>query len=131
MGTVRVLLDTHALLWWLFDDKRLSALARKLIAAADNDLIVSSASAWEITTKYRIGKLPSAGDVPTRLPVYLRKARMSVLTISLEHAMVAGALPGPHRDPFDRMLIAQSQLEHMPVITVDSIFRDYGVRTCW
>jgi PIN domain nuclease of toxin-antitoxin system len=128
---VRLLLDTHALLWWLFDDKRLSAQARKLIAAADNEVMVSSASAWEITAKHRLGKLPRTGDLPTRLPVYLRKARMSVLAISLEHAMAAGRLPGPHRDPFDRMLIAQAQLERTPVITIDPIFKDYGVRTCW
>jgi PIN domain nuclease of toxin-antitoxin system len=128
---MRVLLDTHTLLWWLFDDPRLSVPARKAIATSDNEAIVSSASAWEITTKYRLGKLPKAGDVPTRLPTYLRKARVSVLSISLEHAIAAGALPGPHRDPFDRMLIAQARLEKLPVITTDPVFKEYGVRICW
>jgi PIN domain nuclease of toxin-antitoxin system len=65
-----------------------------------------SSSAWEITTKHRLGRLPEAGDVAARLPHYLRRARLSVLGISLEHAMAAGALPGPHKDPFDRMLVA-------------------------
>jgi len=74
MGTVRVLLDTHALLWWLFDDKRLSAQARTLIAAADNELIVSSASAWEITTKHRTGKLPTPATCPRAfLSIYARR----------------------------------------------------------
>jgi PIN domain nuclease of toxin-antitoxin system len=128
---VRTLLDTHALLWWLFDDLRLSAPARQVIAAADNEIIVSSASAWEIATKHRLGKLTKAGDVATRLPVYLRRARMSVLSMSLEHALAAGKLPGPHRDPFDRMLIAQAQLEKLSVITADPVFKEYGVRVCW
>lgn len=126
-----MLLDTHTLLWWLFDDPRLSARARKTIATADNEALVSSASAWEISTKHRLGKLPGAGDVPTRLPAYLRKARMSVLSISLEHAMAAGALPGPHKDPFDRMLIAQAQLEKLAIITNDPAFTDYGIRIRW
>ncbi len=128
---MNLLLDTHTLLWWLFNDERLSARARTLIAAPGNEVVVSSASAWEIATKHRLGKLPKAGDVPTRLSFYLRKARIATLPITIEHAVAAGALPGPHRDPFDRMLIAQSRLEKMPVVTVDPVFRDYGARTCW
>lgn len=128
---MRILLDTHALLWWLFDDPRLSETSRKAIADPDNEIIVSAASGWEIATKHRIGKLPEAGDVPTALPRYLRKARFIVLPVSLEHALTAGTLPGPHRDPFDRMLIAQTRLEGLSVVTVDPVFRDYAVAVVW
>lgn len=128
---MRLLLDTHTLLWWLFDDPKLSATTRDVIAASDNQVIVSSVSAWEISTKHRLGKLPEAGDVSQRLPWYLGRARFGVLGISLEHALAAGSLPGPHKDPFDRMLIAQAQLESVPVATVDRVFRDYGVPVIW
>ena len=131
MGALRILLDTHALLWWLFDDSRLSRRAREAIAAPEHDILVSAASAWEIATKHRIGKLPEAGDVPVRLLDYLRKARFAVLPISAEHALAAGALPGPHRDPFDRMLMAQAQAEGLAVISADPVFAAYGVETRW
>ena len=128
---MRALLDTHALLWWLFDDPRLSEAARQIIANSENTIFVSSASAWEIATKHRIGKLPEAEEAVTRLPDLLRKARFRVLPISLEDALAAGSLPGPHRDPFDRMLIAQSQAEDMPVVTNDPIFANYGIDIVW
>ena len=126
-----MLLDTHSLLWWLFDDPKLSPAARSAIADPHNEIVVSAASAWEITTKHRLGRLPEAGDVPVRLPRYLQRARFAVLNISLEHAMAAGALPGPHKDPFDRMLVAQARIEHLAVATTDQVFRDYGVAVIW
>jgi PIN domain nuclease of toxin-antitoxin system len=95
------------------------------------NVVVSAASAWEITTKHRLGRLPEAGDVAARLPHYLRRARFAVLNISLDHAMAAGALPGPHRDPFDRMLVAQARIEELTVATTDRVFRDYGVAVIW
>ena len=128
---MRCLLDTHALLWWLFDDPKLSAKAAEVIAEPENEILVSAASAWEISTKYRLGKLPEAGDVAQRLPMYVRKARFTELLISIEHAQVAGGLPGPHRDPVDRMLIAQAKLLDIPVVTIDPVFRDYGVTVKW
>lgn len=128
---MKVLLDTHALLWWLLDDTQLSGKARSVIAAATNHVFVSSASAWELSTKYRIGKLPEIGDIIDRLPLYLRKDRFEILPISLEHALYAGKLPGPHRDPFDRMLMAQSELEKLTVITCDPVFVEYGVKVLW
>ena len=131
MESIKYLLDTHALLWWLWDDSQLSSLARKVIADPTHEILVSSASAWEISTKHRLGRLPEAGDVATRLPYYIRKAKFSVLPISLEHALAAGALPGPHKDPFDRMLIAKAQLEKLPVVTIDPVFREYGVIVIW
>ncbi|MFZ5797690.1 MAG: type II toxin-antitoxin system VapC family toxin [Thermodesulfobacteriota bacterium] len=126
-----LLLDTHALLWWLFDDPRLSDVARENIAAPEHKVWVSAASAWEISTKTRLGKLPEAGDVAEKLPVYLRRARFLELPVTVAHALKAGKLPGPHRDPFDRMLIAQSFLSGFPVVTIDPVFRDYGVGTLW
>lgn len=126
-----VLLDTHALLWWLLDDPNLSAKARSTIADPSVHIYVSSASAWELATKQRIGKLPEIGDLVDKLPAYLRKERFDVMSISLEHALYAGQLPGPHRDPFDRMLMAQSKLEKIPLITCDSVFSEYGIKTIW
>ncbi len=128
---MRLLLDTHAVLWWLFDDPKLTAAPRAAIAEPGNEPIVSAASAWEIATKHRLGKLPEAGDVPVRLPFYLRRVRLGVLAVGLNHALRAGSLPGPHRDPFDRMLIAQAEVEGVPVVTVDRVFRDYGVAVVW
>lgn len=126
-----LLLDTHALLWWLFDDAHLSAGAREMIAAPEHCLWVSAASAWEIATKTRLGKLPEAEDLARKLPAYLRQARFLELPISIEHSLRAGGLPGPHRDPFDRMLIAQSFITGYPVVTIDPVFHSYGVKTIW
>jgi PIN domain nuclease of toxin-antitoxin system len=128
---MRLLLDTHALLWWLFDDPRLSASAREAIRNLDNSVLASSASAWEIATKHRIGRLPEAGEAVRRLPGLLRKARIEPLPISMEHALAAGKLPGPHRDPFDRMLIAQARIERLPVVTLDPVFKSYRVKVVW
>lgn len=128
---MRLLLDTHALLWWLFDDPHLSSVAREAIADPQNGILVSAASGWEIATKHRLGKLPEAGDVSRALPRYLRKARFTELAVRMDHALAAGALPGPHRDPFDRMLIAQSRIEALPVVTVDGVFQDYDVSVIW
>ena len=127
----RFLLDTHALLWWLFDDPRLSRPAYDIIQEPDNKILVSSASGWEIATKYRLGKLPHAGEAAHNLPSLLRRSRMTVLHITMEHALAAGSLPGPHRDPFDRMLIAQGQLEDLPIVTSDPAFEQYPVALLW
>ena len=131
MGGMRVLLDTHVLLWWLFDDLGLSASARALIADPGNAVLVSSASAWEIAIKHRLGKLPEAKEAVENLPRLLREARIESLPITVEHALAAGALPGPHRDPFDRMLIAQSRIENLPVVTADPVFAQYSVPVLW
>ncbi len=125
------LLDTHALLWWLFNDPKLSGTARDVIQAPDNTILVSSASGWEIATKHRLGKLPHAGEAAHHLPSLLLKSRMTVLSITMEHALAAGALPGPHRDPFDRMLIAQGQIEGLPIVTSDRVFHQYSVKLAW
>ena len=128
---MKVLLDTHTLLWWLFDDPKLSTTARDIIAGADNEILVSAVSAWEISTKHRIGKLPEARDIVDQLPMYIRKARFTELGISVEHGLLAGNLPGPHKDLFDRMLIAQARLHSVPILSVDPVFSDYGVTVVW
>src|SRR4030065_2104417 len=115
MGGMKVLLDTHVLLWWLFDDLGLSTSARALIADPGNAVLVSSASAWEIATKHRLGKLPEAKEAVENLPRLLREARIESMPITVEHALAAGAPPGPHHAPFDRTLIAQSRIANPPV----------------
>ncbi|MCE2487367.1 MAG: type II toxin-antitoxin system VapC family toxin [Desulfurellaceae bacterium] len=128
---MKALLDTHALLWWLFDDPHLSTAARDCIANAGNEILVSAASAWEIATKHRIGKLPEAGDIVRRLPTYLRQARFAELSVTADDGLLAGSLPGPHKDPFDRMLIAQARLRSLPVLSIDPVFHEYGVTVVW
>lgn len=128
---MRVLVDTHALLWWLFDDPRLPKAARAAIADPGNDVLVSAASAWEISTKRRIGKLPEAGDVPDRLAAYVAKAGFTPLAVTLDHGLAAGALDGDHRDPFDRMLAAQALAEQVPLVSGDAAFAGWGVPVVW
>ncbi|MBZ5522338.1 MAG: type II toxin-antitoxin system VapC family toxin [Acidobacteriia bacterium] len=128
---MRLLLDTHTLLWWLSDDPALPPSARKLIASAGNTVMVSAASAWEIATKVRIGKLPSAADLAADFSSYLLRERFESLPVSVEHAVRAGLLPGPHRDPFDRMLIAQAQAENIPIVGDDRAFDAYRIRRLW
>ena len=128
---MRVLLDTHALLWWLSDDPALTRPARKTIADTRNTVIVSAASAWEIATKVRLGKLPTANDLAADFAGHLDRDGFQLLAISAEHGIRAGLLPGPHKDPFDRMLIAQAQAENVPIISIESLFENYGVRRIW
>lgn len=128
---MRLLIDTHALLWWLTDDPALTVSARKHLARAGNTVFVSSASAWEIATKFRIGKLPDAGDLLADFAGYMARERFEGLPISTDHAVRAGLLPGPHKDPFDRMLIAQAQAEDLPILSNDAAFDTYSVRRLW
>lgn len=128
---MRVLLDTHALLWWLDGDRRLSRRARNVIADDDNAVLVSAASAWEISTKVRLGKLPGAIEVAAEFPTILRGQNFEPLSIAIVHALRAGNLPGPHRDPFDRMLIAQAQDEDLALVSNERVFDAYGIRRVW
>jgi PIN domain nuclease of toxin-antitoxin system len=109
----------------------MSSAARRIVSQSANTVIVSAASAWEISTKFRIGKLPDAGDLLANFKEYLEGERFENLPISTEHGVRAGLLPGPHRDPFDRMLVAQAQTENIPIISADSIFDSYRVRRLW
>lgn len=128
---MRVLLDTHAFLWWLDGDRRLSTRARRTVGNEDNTVLVSAASAWEIATKFRIGKLPGAAEVATDISGCIIRQNFEMFDITVLHAQRAGGLPGPHRDPFDRMLAAQAQIEDLPIITNDLVFDDYGVSRIW
>ena len=128
---MRLLIDTYALLWWLMDDPALPASARKHLARAGNTVLVSAASAWEIATKFRIGKLADAGELLADFAGYLARERFEGLPISTDHAVRAGLLPGPHKDPFDRMLIAQALRLDIPLVTNETLFDTYGIRRLW
>ena len=128
---MRLLLDTHAFLWWLEGNRRLSKKARDAIGDESNSVFVSAASAWEITTKFRIGKLPGAAEIVGDIPGIVASQAFSPLPITLVHAQRAGSLPGAHRDPFDRMLVAQAQTEDLVLVTNEKLFDNYGVRRLW
>jgi PIN domain nuclease of toxin-antitoxin system len=128
---VRLLLDTHTLLWWLDGDRRLSRAGRSAIAAEDNVVFVSAASAWELATKARLGKLPGAVDVATDVAGCLSRQGFLDLPITVVHAQRAGSLRIDHRDPFDRMLIAQAQMEDLPIVTNETLFDGFGITRVW
>jgi PIN domain nuclease of toxin-antitoxin system len=125
---VRLLLDTHAVVWWLLDDPHLSAAAKAAIGDPGNDLFISAAAGYEIAYKQRSGRLP---PTPGDLSAELWRENMSVLPISLDHALAAAALSGPHRDPWDRIMIAQARAEGCRVVTLDRVFSDYEIPVLW
>jgi PIN domain nuclease of toxin-antitoxin system len=126
---VRLLLDTHALIWWLNDSPRLTTTARAAIAAPDNAVFVSVVSGYEIAYKEQIGKLD--GELTAILPAALRRGRIRLSHLTIDHTIAAGQLPGPHRDPWDRLIMAQALHGGFTVVTTDRVFRDYGVPVCW
>jgi len=128
---VRLLLDTHALLWWLAGDTRLSEAASGAIADDANAILVSAASAWEIATKHRIGKLARAAAAALDVTGAVAGQGFEELAITVDDAERAGRLPGPHRDPFDRVLAAQALARDLTVVSVDRVFDGYGVRRLW
>lgn len=128
---MRLLLDTHALLWWLAGDAALSSAARTAIGDPANEVFVSAASAWEVATKHRLGKLPNAGPLAVDFAREIRRQGFATLAITLEHGQIAGALSGEHRDPFDRMLIAQAREEKLALISNEAAFDAYGVVRVW
>ncbi len=125
---MKILLDTHIFLWWLFDDRRLTSGIRKEIANTENKIFVSAASVWEIATKYRLGKLPEASTVAADIPQWIEKAGFKALPISPDHAQLAGSWKVAHRDPFDRMLAAQASLEKMPLASVDKALSEFNIK---
>jgi len=125
---VRLLLDTHAVLWWFIDDPQLPAAARGAIADPENQLFVSACVGYEIAYKQRLGRLPV---VPESLPRRLERDGIEAMPVSLGHALAAAALPGPHRDPWDRIMMAQALAEHCHVVTGDKVFADYDVPVVW
>ena len=125
---MRYLLDTHVWLWWYLEPERLEAKTLRLLEDGGAELFFSAASIWEIAIKYRLGKLKLNPPPEDLLPAELARDTIQILPISMAHALRAGALPPHHQDPFDRMLIAQAQLENMTLITADPHFSDYKVR---
>ena len=128
---MKALLDTHALVWWWTDNRRLPRAARAMIAEPDNEVLVSAATVWEIATKNRLGKWPEVERLVTDFESLLLQSRFVGLPVSIAHARLAGTLTGQHRDPFDRMLIAQARLESAVLVTADAIFRRYRVPVVW
>lgn len=126
---MKLLLDTHAVYWFLTGHERLSARARKAIADPGNDAFASAASAYELSLKARRGRLDAV--VVEEFGAMLRAARLAVLPVTIEHALEAGRLPEPHRDPWDRILMAQARIEAASVVTIDGVFAGYGVPTLW
>jgi PIN domain nuclease of toxin-antitoxin system len=127
----RLLLDTHALLWWWSGDASLSSGARTAIADADATVYVSAASAWEIATKARVGGLKGCGEVVARFGELAAAADLRHLAVAHSHGLRAGSYQAAHRDPFDRMLAAQAELESLTLVTNDSAFGEFPVLVLW
>jgi PIN domain nuclease of toxin-antitoxin system len=126
----RVLLDTHALVWWVEAPDKLSAKARETIEDAETEVLVSAASGWELAFKTRSGKFRSR-EMAERLDEQIVEEAFAALSISIEHALRAAAFNSSHKDPFDRMLIAQAQVEDASVISKDTAFDSFAVRRIW
>jgi len=128
---LKLLLDTHALIWWLAGDDALSLSARRAIEDIENTVAVSAASAMEITTKFRLGKLPRAALLAQNFETMIGAQGFTALPITLAHAAKAGAMNIAHKDPFDRLLIAQAQLETMTLVSNEALFDDFAVCRLW
>lgn len=123
-----MLLDTHIFLWWLFGENKFSKKVRNLLQDYNNSIFVSSATVWEIATKYRLGRLPEASSVAENITYWIVKAGFKPLAISPDHAQLSGCWDIAHRDPFDRMLAAQAKLEDMALISVDSAITVFPIK---
>lgn len=128
---LRLLLDTHALIWWLAGDEALSRRAQEAIADEANSITVSAASAMEVATKYRIGKLPNAALLARDFEAIVADQGFDELPITVHHARVAGEMKIEHKDPFDRLLIAQAQTEDLVLISNEALFDDFAVNRLW
>ncbi len=122
-----MILDTHIFLWWLFDDPKLSRHLRDMISDPSQRILVSSASVWEITTKFRLGKLPEATEIVHNVPQWIINAGFSPLSIGVTHAQLAGEWSHHHRDPFDRMLAAQAKIEKIPLATDNAMLKTFDI----
>ena len=129
---MRALLDTHTFLWWTTSrGARISGIARELIEDADNELMLSVASIWEIAIKVASGRLELPGPIDDYLPDRMNRHDFSVLPVDARHALRVARLPPIHRDPFDRLLVAQAQVEGLPIVTSDPAVAQYDVETIW
>lgn len=128
---LRLLLDTHALIWWLAGDDALSRSAREAIEDEANSVAVSAASAMEVAAKFRIGKLPDAAFLAQNFEAIVAEQGFDTLAISVYHARLAGEMNIPHKDPFDRLLIAQAQAEDMTLVSNEALFDGFAVKRVW
>lgn len=127
---MRLLLDTHALVWWMAGSPLLSDAARNAIAE-NEEVLVSAASAWEVATKFRLGKLPSAERLARGFAAEVAQEGFQGLAVTLDHAALAGGLDAAPKDPFDRLLIAQARIERMPLVSSEKLFDAFGVERIW
>ncbi len=130
---MKLLSDTHSLIWYSLDDPKLSAVARELMKATDNEILVSPASFWEIAIKFSMGKLALHRSYDDFVDVCLNRYRFRLSPIEPAHTIRLASMPFPpgHKDPFDRLLIAQAIVEDIPIISVDAAFDAYPVRRIW
>jgi PIN domain nuclease of toxin-antitoxin system len=128
---MKVILDTHTFLWWIVDDPRLSARAREIIGDGTNELLLSAASGWEMATKAGLGKLDLPGDLEAFILDQMALNAIASLPVLMSHALHIQKLPRHHRDPFDRLLVSQAELEKLPVLTADPQIAQYAVTTIW
>jgi PIN domain nuclease of toxin-antitoxin system len=128
---MKLLLDTHTFLWWITDNPQLSKKARELIGDGHNILYWSAASSWEVSIKYALGRMPLPEAPEQFLPAEIGKNRLESLPIIDAHAFQAGQLPHHHRDPFDRMLVAQAQVESLALLSNDRQLNHYDVEIRW
>ena len=129
--TPPLLLDTHCLLWWLAEPEHLSATALRAISTTSAEVFVSAATGWEIATKARLGKLTIPAEITNAFSVVLQDQGFSPLPIQLNHALRAGGYPQHHRDPFDRMLAAQAELEGLTLLSNDPELRVFPCELLW
>ena len=130
-GQIQLLLDTHALLWWLTRDPRLSPAAKAVIADDSNSIHISPVSGIEVAIKHRLGRLPHGGELVPRFRAMMDERGFLVTTLSLDHALRAGGYAMRHRDPFDRLLAAQAELDGLTLLTRDPAFADFPCETLW
>jgi PIN domain nuclease of toxin-antitoxin system len=128
---LKVLLDTHAFLWAITDDPKLTPLARRIFSAGDNELFLSVASVWEMLTKVQIGKLPFPKSPGAYIKQEMARNNVRPLPILMTHALHLERLPRHHRDPFDRILVSQSVVEGMPLLSADPQLKNYGAALMW
>lgn len=127
----RILLDTHSFLWFITADPKLSPTAQRAIALGNNEPLLSMASVWEIAIKVSLGRLPLPEPIETLIPEQLRTNRIALLPIELSHTSQVARLPLHHRDPFDRLLIAQALTEGLPIVSIDPAFDHYPIERLW
>lgn len=128
---MRILLDTHAFIWFFRGDLKLSVTARGLIENMDNQVLLSKASVWEMAIKQSIGKLSFGVPFKAVLVEQLKQNKIEILDITLDHIEVVASLPLHHRDPFDRLIIAQGMVENIPIVSADDVFNAYAVHRVW